>query len=187
MIFFSTVRYVARGGLRAGEDPYARNKFNQEASDGLPSNREIPDTRNAMWVYCQTRIEKGQVKNVDLEIRIFVTIFFVSNCHARMFSLPFISFFFFGINFLLFQVPFETMEARPTRNICYHHISQWSSLNIIAYNSQVKCPNYKLKNGFSTMLNVNSKLSFIECHLVTVEFIRLIEMISVFSIVVLKI
>lgn len=45
-IFLS--RYVSRGGLRAGEDPYARNKFNQEASDGLPSNRDIPDTRSAM-------------------------------------------------------------------------------------------------------------------------------------------
>ncbi|CAH1407328.1 unnamed protein product [Nezara viridula] len=37
--------YVAGGGLRPGEDPYLRNRFNQEASDKLPSNRPVPDTR----------------------------------------------------------------------------------------------------------------------------------------------
>lgn len=44
--YFDEVSYVQRGGLRAGEDPYVRNRFNQEASDRLPSNRDIPDTRN---------------------------------------------------------------------------------------------------------------------------------------------
>jgi polypeptide N-acetylgalactosaminyltransferase len=46
--YFDEAGYVSRGGLRQGEDPYVRNRFNQEASDNLPSNREIPDTRNAM-------------------------------------------------------------------------------------------------------------------------------------------
>ncbi|XP_074038633.1 polypeptide N-Acetylgalactosaminyltransferase 2 [Leptinotarsa decemlineata] len=46
--YFDESGYVAGGRLRKGEDPYLRNKFNQEASDSLPSNREIPDTRNAM-------------------------------------------------------------------------------------------------------------------------------------------
>lgn len=46
--YFDETGYVARSGLREGEDPYIRNRFNQEASDSLPSNREIPDTRNAM-------------------------------------------------------------------------------------------------------------------------------------------
>ncbi|CAB0043726.1 unnamed protein product [Trichogramma brassicae] len=46
--YFDEQRYISRGGLRVGEDPYARNKFNQEASDGLPSNRDIPDTRSPM-------------------------------------------------------------------------------------------------------------------------------------------
>ncbi|EFA01652.1 polypeptide N-acetylgalactosaminyltransferase 2 isoform X1 [Tribolium castaneum] len=46
--YFDETGYVSRGGLRQGEDPYIRNRFNQEASDNLPSNREIPDTRNAM-------------------------------------------------------------------------------------------------------------------------------------------
>lgn len=46
--YFDEAGYIARGGLREGEDPYVRNRFNQEASDSLPSNREIPDTRNQM-------------------------------------------------------------------------------------------------------------------------------------------
>jgi polypeptide N-acetylgalactosaminyltransferase len=40
--------YIANGALRPGEDPYARNRFNQQASDSLPSNRHIPDTRAEM-------------------------------------------------------------------------------------------------------------------------------------------
>ncbi|KAJ6646890.1 Polypeptide N-acetylgalactosaminyltransferase 2 [Pseudolycoriella hygida] len=46
--YFDEIGYVQRGGLRVGEDPYVRNRFNQQASDALPSNRNIPDTRNPM-------------------------------------------------------------------------------------------------------------------------------------------
>ncbi|KAI7815550.1 polypeptide N-acetylgalactosaminyltransferase [Rhyzopertha dominica] len=55
--YFDEAGYVSRGGLREGEDPYIRNRFNQEASDGLPSNREIPDTRNAMCRQKQWRTD----------------------------------------------------------------------------------------------------------------------------------
>lgn len=48
--YFDEAAYVAKDGVKQGEDPYIRNRFNQEASDSLPSNREIPDTRNAMLV-----------------------------------------------------------------------------------------------------------------------------------------
>jgi polypeptide N-acetylgalactosaminyltransferase len=44
--YFDEHGYIKRGGLRTGEDPYIRNRFNQQASDSLPSNRDIPDTRN---------------------------------------------------------------------------------------------------------------------------------------------
>lgn len=46
--YFDELGYIQRGGLRTGEDPYVRNRFNQQASDLLPSNRNIPDTRNPM-------------------------------------------------------------------------------------------------------------------------------------------
>lgn len=46
--YFDEAGYIQRGGLRTGEDPYQRNRFNQQASDQLPSNRVIPDTRNQM-------------------------------------------------------------------------------------------------------------------------------------------
>ncbi|XP_041988565.1 polypeptide N-acetylgalactosaminyltransferase 2-like [Aricia agestis] len=44
--YFDEAGYVA-GGAK-DNDPYVRNRFNQAASDNLPSNRAIPDTRNAM-------------------------------------------------------------------------------------------------------------------------------------------
>lgn len=46
--YFDESGYISRGSLRTGEDPYIRNRFNQQASDSLPSNREIPDTRHPM-------------------------------------------------------------------------------------------------------------------------------------------
>lgn len=46
--YFDESGYIRRGGLATGEDPYLRNRFNQESSDSLPSNRDIPDTRNPM-------------------------------------------------------------------------------------------------------------------------------------------
>lgn len=46
--YFDETGYILGGGLRTGEDPYQRNRFNQQASDQLPSNRAIPDTRNQM-------------------------------------------------------------------------------------------------------------------------------------------
>lgn len=46
--YFDEIGYIQRGGLHTGEDPYVRNRFNQQASDQLPSNRVIPDTRNQM-------------------------------------------------------------------------------------------------------------------------------------------
>lgn len=47
--YFDEAGYIRGGALRTGEDPYIRNRFNQEASDALPSNREIPDTRHPMY------------------------------------------------------------------------------------------------------------------------------------------
>lgn len=46
--YFDEAGYIRRGGLTTGEDPYLRNRFNQQSSDSLPSNRDIPDTRNPM-------------------------------------------------------------------------------------------------------------------------------------------
>lgn len=46
--YFDEVGYISGGSLQIGEDPYTRNRFNQEASDGLSSNRDIPDSRNLM-------------------------------------------------------------------------------------------------------------------------------------------
>lgn len=45
--YFDEEAYISKSRLHPGDDPYARNKFNQEASDKLPSNREIPDTRHS--------------------------------------------------------------------------------------------------------------------------------------------
>ncbi|CRL00839.1 CLUMA_CG014090, isoform A [Clunio marinus] len=56
--YFDEMSYIKRGSLRTGEDPYIRNRFNQQASDSLPSNRDIPDTRNAK---CRKRKYKSNL------------------------------------------------------------------------------------------------------------------------------
>ena len=45
--YFAEKSYIAGDSLKVGEDKYARNKFNQEVSDKIPSNRKIPDTRSS--------------------------------------------------------------------------------------------------------------------------------------------
>ena len=45
--YFDERSYVARDALKANEDVYGRNQFNQKASDAIASNRDIPDTRGA--------------------------------------------------------------------------------------------------------------------------------------------
>jgi len=44
--YFDESAFVQGNTLKAGEDAYARNKFNQAASDKVASNREVPDTRS---------------------------------------------------------------------------------------------------------------------------------------------
>ena len=47
--YFDEVEYIAKTKVQPGEDAYARNKFNQAASDRLRSNRDIPDTRHSRF------------------------------------------------------------------------------------------------------------------------------------------
>lgn len=42
--------YVGATVVRAGQDPYARNKFNQVESDKLRMDRAVPDTRHDQYV-----------------------------------------------------------------------------------------------------------------------------------------
>jgi len=44
--YFDEKAFIEGNTLQAGEDAYARNKFNQAASDKVASNREVPDTRS---------------------------------------------------------------------------------------------------------------------------------------------
>ncbi|XP_025770778.1 polypeptide N-acetylgalactosaminyltransferase 2-like [Puma concolor] len=43
---FNQEAYVGGTMVRSGQDPYARNKFNQVESDKLRMDRAIPDTRH---------------------------------------------------------------------------------------------------------------------------------------------
>lgn len=42
--------YVGATVVRPGQDPYARNKFNQLESDKLRMDRGVPDTRHDQYV-----------------------------------------------------------------------------------------------------------------------------------------
>uniref|UniRef100_A0A182PTI8 Polypeptide N-acetylgalactosaminyltransferase n=1 Tax=Anopheles epiroticus TaxID=199890 RepID=A0A182PTI8_9DIPT len=44
----SKIKHSVSEHYNGGGNPYLRNRFNQQASDGLKSNRDLPDTRNAM-------------------------------------------------------------------------------------------------------------------------------------------
>ncbi|CAL1296512.1 unnamed protein product [Larinioides sclopetarius] len=44
--YFDEKTYIGKTMLSPGDNPYSRNKFNQAASDKIPSNRDIPDTRH---------------------------------------------------------------------------------------------------------------------------------------------
>lgn len=44
--YFDETAFIQGNTLQAGEDAYARNKFNQAASDKVASNRDVPDTRS---------------------------------------------------------------------------------------------------------------------------------------------
>jgi hypothetical protein len=46
--FFDKESYLDGDRVHRGQDAYAKTKFNQLASDNLPIDRIIPDTRNAM-------------------------------------------------------------------------------------------------------------------------------------------
>ena len=48
--YFDEDVYIDRTRLQPGQDAYARNKFNQAASDRIRSNRGVTDTRHARWV-----------------------------------------------------------------------------------------------------------------------------------------
>lgn len=43
---FDEISYVDKSRCSVGQDCYAKNKYNQLASDNLKSNRGVPDTRN---------------------------------------------------------------------------------------------------------------------------------------------
>lgn len=49
--YFDEKDYVSRKVLKAGEDSYLKNKFNQAESDKLASNRDVPDTRHYKSVF----------------------------------------------------------------------------------------------------------------------------------------
>lgn len=48
--YFDEKGYVSVSRVKPGVDPYERHKFNQEASDALPSNRAVPDTRHPQCI-----------------------------------------------------------------------------------------------------------------------------------------
>jgi polypeptide N-acetylgalactosaminyltransferase len=59
LAYFNEKAYISKGKLKPGEDAYHNNKFNQEASDTLESNRAIPDYRHKKWV-CTVQYQMSQ-------------------------------------------------------------------------------------------------------------------------------
>ena len=49
--YFDEKSYVDKTRIRPGQDAYARNKFNQAASDQLKSDRSIMDSRHPKLVF----------------------------------------------------------------------------------------------------------------------------------------
>jgi hypothetical protein len=49
--YFDEKSYIDKTRIRPGQDAYARNKFNQEASDQLKSDRGIMDSRHPKYVF----------------------------------------------------------------------------------------------------------------------------------------
>ena len=47
---FDAKKYIDKKRVHAGEDAYAKNKFNQAASDNVKLTRDVPDTRNTQLV-----------------------------------------------------------------------------------------------------------------------------------------
>jgi len=48
---FDADKYLAGDALKEGEDKYGRNQFNQEISDKIDPDRNVPDTRHSQWVW----------------------------------------------------------------------------------------------------------------------------------------
>lgn len=48
---FDWQRYIKAAGLKDGEDKNQRNAYNQEASDALAWDRDVPDVRDNRYVY----------------------------------------------------------------------------------------------------------------------------------------
>ena len=48
--YFDEKSYIDKTRVKPGQDAYARNKFNQAASDQLKSDRNIVDSRHAQYV-----------------------------------------------------------------------------------------------------------------------------------------
>ena len=63
--YFDERAYIDAKIVKEGEDAYARNKFNQAASDKLASNRLIPDTRSAQ---CKARDWSGHLPETSVII-----------------------------------------------------------------------------------------------------------------------
>lgn len=46
-MYFEADKYILKTKVVPGQDAFARNKFNQEASDRIGMDRTIPDTRHS--------------------------------------------------------------------------------------------------------------------------------------------